>query len=344
MYQKLIYHSEIKSFTSKNTEKQKIIEFGQTATVFGKYCSKYSEYLPGKFKDFNALVKETLDQFGLDNFEGYTGVSSSVMTVYQNLVVTPETPRKTTHTKKHDMDPDGIISEQNKSRLKTLNVKNDVFLSRVNLIDSRIKLIFKRYTTLRFHRQMVGLLIIIGYFTIAIPSYPSWLISSSTDLLISFIIPIFGGAVVLYYTLFGMDVDTVKLEDRISSFKNHLLQMKSFVYDYYTKHPQITLKTYDDLEWFQDTLYDAQYFLLGHDLLKIMSQKRYTFFISDDQHPKNTITPGMEIAGKRVVKFYNHQKIHGDKELNSKLTDLVKPIDDTLIKILGKPKNHSISR
>ena len=209
-------------------------------------------------------------------------------------------------------------SEQNKSYLKTLDIQNSTFLSKLELEDSQIKMFLARATNLYHHVQMMGLILLVG----GVPTTTSFLVLESISpilSLVSLILLSSTGLPLLLLPLMLANHKQLKLEQIISISKNNLLTMKSSIYEYYAKYPETDRETYQRLHLFQNALHHANFFFLLYHLEKIYDQKRFVFNRKIRTNSKNIILQERLCIKNELAEYGKYYSVHYKSGLFGKL-------------------------
>ena len=223
------------------------------------------------------------------------------------------------------MSDDYPLYEQNKFCLKSLDAQNSVFLSKLELEDSEIKLSIERVTNLLYHIQMMGLIILVGGIPITSSFFISELISPS--LYLTSVGTVFSiGLPFLLLPRLLVNYKQIIFEKSISYSKNSMLSMKSFIYEYYAEHPQTDHETYKSLLLSQNALYNTSFFVLLYNLEKIYDQKRYVVSRKISMNSKNYIQKEREDTEKMLKDYGEYYSKHSKESLYVELADILKPV------------------
>ena len=186
------------------------------------------------------------------------------------------------------MTADNFISEQNKFYLKSLDVRIDISLSKLEAYDSTCKLYLNRILNFALHMQMMGLIVLVSGITALSSFFISELlpiIPFVVGITIVFVI----GIPLLLFQQFLLTRQQMEFEDSITASKNSMLHLKSVIYDIYTTYPQTPADTYDGLSRFQYALHQANFFLILGYSARLYNKKRFFIFKMNKVFLKNEI-------------------------------------------------------
>ena len=233
-------------------------------------------------------------------------------------------------------------SGQNKQHLDALIEQNKTLFIKLEIKDSRVISDVNQKNTSVVHFNMMGMVIFITGLTFSMSIllmdewfqlYSKWFQFNPNWILPIVLIPL--GLVILKRPKI-LDFWNPKeelLKKKIDHYQQNMLDMRSFISDYYTKQPESVTETYDDLRLFQNTLYIASHFLTSPMFVKTFAELPQASKNPKNNEPQDNTQEAWTAIKNSLKKYGIYLSKNNFKNPYSELHDLEKQILEAMKKM-----------